>query len=118
MALTVATRVAVIIGRGHSRIGLAQPRDEAGRWRGRDPQLRREQWADAHETDRKKTLVKAMAAAFGTNPPPASPRLADDARQRALRWAPPGFEPARASAAESGHADIAPAAELPASMNG
>ncbi len=49
-----------------------------------------------------------MAVAFGTNPPPASP----------LRWAPPGFEPARASAAESGHADIAPAAELPASMNG
>ena len=59
-----------------------------------------------------------MAAAFGTNPPPASPKLAADARQRALRWAPPGFEPARPSAAESGHADIAPAAELPAWMNG
>ena len=30
----------------------------------------------------------------------------------------PGFEPARTAAAESGHADIAPAAELPAWMNG
>ena len=48
-----------------------------------------------------------MVAAFGTNPPPASPKLADDARQRPLRWAPPGFEPARAAAAE-----------LPASING
>ena len=77
-----------------------------------------EQWAEAHETDRKETLAKAMAAAFGTNPPPASLKLADDTRQRALHWAPPGFEPARASAAESGHSDIAPAAELPAWMNG
>ena len=76
------------------------------------------QWAEAHETDRKETLAKAMAAAFGTNPPPASLKLAADARQRALRWAPPGFEPARASAAESGPSDIAPAAELPAWMNG
>ena len=32
MALTAATRVAVITRRGHSRIGLAQSRDEAGRW--------------------------------------------------------------------------------------
>ena len=38
--------------------------------------------------------------------------------QRALRWAPPGFEPARATAPESGPADIAPAAEFPAWMNG
>ena len=42
---------------------------------------RREQWAEAHETDRKEHFVNAMAAAFGTNPPPASPH----------RWAPPGF---------------------------
>ena len=76
-----------------------------------------EQWAEAHETDRKETLAKAMAAAFGKNPPPASLKLADDARQRALRWAPPGFEPARAPAAESGPSDIAPAAELPAWMS-
>ena len=76
-----------------------------------------EQWAEAHETDRKETLAKAMAAAFGANPPPASLKLADDARQRALRWAPPGFEPARAPAAESGPSDIAPAAELPAWMS-
>ena len=59
-----------------------------------------------------------MAAAFGTNPPPASLKLADAARQRPLRWAPPGFEPARGSAAEPGHSDIAPAAEFPARMNG
>ena len=38
--------------------------------------------------------------------------------QRALRWARRGFEPARATAPESGPADIAPSAELPASMNG
>ena len=76
-----------------------------------------EQWAEAHETDRKEPLAKAMAAAFGNSPPPASLKLADDARQRALRWAPPGFEPARAPAAESGPSDIAPAAELPAWMN-
>ena len=76
-----------------------------------------EQWAEAHETDRKETLAKAMAAAFGNSPPPASLKLADDARQRALRWAPPGFEPARAPAAESGPTDIAPAAELPAWMS-
>ena len=76
------------------------------------------QWAEAHETDRKETLAKTMTAAFGKNPPPASLKLADDARRRALRWAPPGFEPARASAAESAPADIAPAAELPAWMNG
>ena len=56
-------------------------------------------------------------AAFGKNPSPASLKLADDDRQRALRWALPGFESA-ASAAESGHADIAPAAECPAWMNG
>ncbi len=62
--------------------------------------------------------MKALAAAFAANPQPASLEFADDARQRPLRWAPPGFEPARASAPESGHADIAPAAELPASMNG
>ena len=43
--------------------------------------------------------------------------LADDARQRALRWAPPGFEPARATAAESGPADVAPADDIPAWMN-
>ena len=42
-----------------------------------------------------------MAAAFGTNPPPE----------------PPGFVPARTLNAESGHAGIAPAAELPARMN-
>ena len=77
-----------------------------------------EQWAEAHENYRKETLAQAMAAAFGTNPPPESLKLADDARQRALRWAPPGFEPARAPAAESDPADIAPAAELPAWMNG
>ena len=77
-----------------------------------------EPWAEAHETSRKETLAKAMAAALGTNPPPASLKLADDARQRALRRAPPGFEPARPSAAESGHSDIAPAAELSARMNG
>ena len=76
-----------------------------------------EKWAEAHETDRKETLAKAMADAFGKNPPPASLKLADDARQRALRWAPPGFEPARAPAAESGPSDIAPAAELPTWMN-
>ena len=76
-----------------------------------------EQWAEAHETDRKETLAKAMADAFGKNPPPVSLKLADDARQRALRWVPPGFEPARAPAAESGPADIAPAAELPTWMN-
>ena len=73
-----------------------------------------EQWAEAHLTDRKETLAKAMAAALRTNPPLAPLKLADDARQRALRWAPPGFEPARASAAESGHSDIAAAFELPA----
>ena len=44
--------------------------------------------------------------------------LAADARQRALRSAPPGFEPARAPVVEPGHPDIAPAAELPARMNG
>ena len=76
-----------------------------------------EQWAEAHETDRKETLAQAMAEAFGKNTPPARLKLADDARQRALRWAPPGFEPARASA-ESAPADTAPAAELPAWMNG
>ena len=76
-----------------------------------------EQWAEAHETDRKETLAKAMAEAFGKNPPPASLKLADDARRRALRWAPPGFEPARAPAADAGPADTAPAAELPAWMN-
>ncbi len=76
-----------------------------------------EQWAEAHENYRKETLAQAMAAAFGKTPPPDSLRLADDARQRALRWAPPGFEPARAPAAESAPADIAPAAELPAWMN-
>ena len=32
MALTAATRVAVITRRGRSRIGLAQSRDEADRW--------------------------------------------------------------------------------------
>ena len=77
-----------------------------------------EPWAEAHENYRKETLAQAMAAAFGKTPPPDSLKLADDARQRALRWAPPGFEPARAAAAESGPADIAPAAELPAWMNG
>ena len=56
--------------------------------------------------------------ALTVNPPAASLKLADDARQRALRWAPPGFKPARASAAEPGHSVIAPAAELPARMNG
>lgn len=76
-----------------------------------------EQWAEAHETDRKETLATAMAAAFGKNPPPTSLKLADDARRRALRWAPPGFEPARAPAADAGPADTAPAAELPAWMN-
>ena len=76
-----------------------------------------EPWAEAHENDRKETLAKAMAAAFGTNPPPESLKLADGARQRALRWAPPGFEPARATAAESGPADGAPAADIPAWMN-
>ncbi len=76
-----------------------------------------EQWAEAHESDRKETLAQAMAEAFGKNTPPARLKLADDARQRALRWAPPGFEPARASA-ESAPADTAPAAELPAWMNG
>ena len=77
-----------------------------------------EQWAEAHENHRKETLAQAMAAAFGKTPPPDSLKLADDARQRALRWAPPGLEPARAPAAEPGPADIAPAAELPAWMNG
>ena len=76
-----------------------------------------EQWAEAHETDRKETLAKAMAEAFGNSPPPASLKLADDARRRALRWAPPGFEPARNPAADAGPADTAPAAELPAWMN-
>ena len=76
-----------------------------------------EQWAEAHETDRKETLATAMAEAFGKNPPPASLKLADDARQRALRWAPPGFEPARAPADTAGPADTAPATELPAWMN-
>ena len=76
-----------------------------------------EQWAEAHENDREETVANAVAAAFAANPPPASLKLADHARQRALRWAPPGFEPARA-AAEPGHPDIAPAAELPARMNG
>ncbi len=32
MALTAATRLAVITRRGHSRIGLAQSHDEADRW--------------------------------------------------------------------------------------
>ena len=59
-----------------------------------------------------------MPVALTANPPAASLKLADDARQRALRWAPPGFKPARASAAEPGHSVIAPAAELPARMNG
>ena len=75
-------------------------------------------WAESHETDRQETLAKAMVAALGASPPPASLKLSADARQRALRWAPPGFEPARPSAAESGPSDIAPAAELPAWMNG
>ena len=44
----------------------------------------------SHETDRKETLAKPVAAAFGTNPSPESLELADDA----------------------------PAAELPARMNG
>ena len=43
----------------------------------------------------------------GRDHPPRPLELADDARQRALRRAPPGVEPARASAAE-----------LPARMNG
>ncbi len=77
-----------------------------------------EQWAAAHEADRKETLAQALAAAFGADPPPASLKLAADARQRALRWAPPGFEPARPAAAEPGPADTAPATELPAWMNG
>ena len=76
-----------------------------------------EQWAEAHETDRKETLATAMAAAFGKNPPPASIKLADDARRRALRWAPPGFEPANAPAVDAAPADTPPAAELPAWMN-
>ena len=76
-----------------------------------------EQWAEAHETDRKETLATAMAEAFGKNPPPASLKLADDARRRALRWAPPGFEPARGPADDARPADTAPAAELPAWMN-
>ncbi len=104
MALTGATRVAVITRRGHSRIGLARSRDEAGRLDGGPgPRPRREQWAEARETDRKETFVKAMAAAFAANPPTESLGLAADAR-------PPD--------AESGHLDIAPAAELPAPMNG
>ena len=73
-----------------------------------------EQWAEAHENDRKETLSKAMSAAFGSSPPPDSLKLADDARRRALRWAPPGFEPACATADESDPADIAPAADVPA----
>ena len=52
-----------------------------------------EPWAEAHENYRKETLAQAMAAAFGASPPPDSLKLADDARQRALRWTPPGFEP-------------------------
>ena len=63
MALTAATRVAVITRRGHSSSPTT----------------------------------------------PASGRSA---------WAPPGFEPARTAAAEAGHADITPAAELPGWMNG
>ena len=81
---------------------------------GRDPRLRREQRAAAREIDRKKTLVKAMDAGFGTDPPPASPKLAADARQRPFRWAPPGVEPARRLRRRVRR----PAAELPASMNG
>ena len=77
-----------------------------------------EQWAEAHESDRKETLAQAMAEAFGNSPPPASLKLTGEARQQALRWAPPGFEPARSPAAESAPADVAPAAELPAWMNG
>ncbi len=76
-----------------------------------------EQWAEAHETDRKESLAQAMAAAFGENPPPTSLKITEDARQRALRWAPPGLEPARPAAADSSPADIAPADELPAWMS-
>ncbi len=32
MALTAATRVPVITGRGHARMALAHSRGEAGRW--------------------------------------------------------------------------------------
>ena len=77
-----------------------------------------ERWAEAHDADRKETLAKAMADAFGNGPPPASLKLGDDARRRALRWAPPGFDPTHAPDAESGTSDIAPASELPAWMNG
>ena len=48
----------------------------------------------------------------------ANRSFTDDARRGRFAGAPSGFEPARASAAESGHPDIAPAAELPAWMNG
>ena len=76
-----------------------------------------EQWADAHLTDRKELLAQAMAAAFGASLPPASLKLTEDARQRALRWTPPGFEPVRSPSPDSSPANIAPADELPAWMN-
>ena len=85
MALTVATRVAVITCRGRSRIGLAQSRAEADRW-----------MEDAIRYRAAGAMDRAMVSIS----------------------APAGFEPTRASAAEPGHSDIAPAAELPAPMNG
>ena len=68
-------------------------------------------WTNAHSQDRKDTLAKAMAAAFGPDNPPASAGITDDARARALQWTPPGFLPAAAPAATSatGAADTVPA---------
>ncbi len=55
-------------------------------------------WAEAHASDRKDTLARAMAAAFGKETPPADAGISPEARARALQWTPVGFEPQRETA--------------------
>ena len=57
-----------------------------------------EKWEEAHASDRKDALAEAMAAAFGPTPPAESLGVSAEARDRALAWAPPGFEPAGSAA--------------------
>ena len=79
-----------------------------------------EDWSDAHASDRKDTLAQAMAAAFGHDTPPAALGITDEARARALEWAPPGFEAAIEAQPPSapGKNATEPARDLPAWMQG
>ena len=80
-----------------------------------------DEWEEAHACDRKDALAAAMSAAFGPDDPPASAGVTDDARARALAWAPPGFrahEPADAEPPSAEPADVedagAPSEDVPA----